>query len=61
MRKQPEIKTVSYVHVGDKLVNTDDLDPELKERLGIWLKLKWYGEIYRGQARFWPLEGGSST
>ena len=61
MRKQPEIKTVSYIHVGDKLVCTDDLDADMKKRLGTWINLKWYSEIYRGKARFWPLEDGSST
>ncbi len=30
--KAQEIKTVSYVHVGDKLVNTQDLDSEQKKR-----------------------------
>lgn len=55
MRKQPEIRTVSYVHVGDKLVCTDDLDQEMKKRLGTWIHTTYLNELFRGQARFWPL------
>ena len=57
MRMQ-EIKTVSYVHVGDKLVNTDDLNDEQKKRLGTWQKTTYLNELFAGQAVFKPLEGG---
>ncbi|MBD5154318.1 MAG: hypothetical protein HDT15_04385 [Oscillibacter sp.] len=57
MRKQQEIKTVSYVHVGDKLVCTDDLTPEQKVRLGTWLKTTYLNNLYRGQAVFKPAAG----
>ena len=37
-RKGQKIKVVSYVHVGDQLVNTEDLDPERRRQLATWLK-----------------------
>lgn len=55
MRKQPKIKAVSYVHVGDKLVCTDDLTPEMKAQLGTWLKTTYLNNLYRGQAVFKPV------
>ena len=57
MRVQ-EIKTVSYVHVGNKLVNTDDLNAEQKKRLGTWLKTTYLNELFAGQAVFKPLVSG---
>ncbi len=56
MSKRPEIKTVSYVHVGDKLVCTDDLTPDLKARLGTWIKTTYLNNLYCGQAVFRPAE-----
>ena len=53
-----EIKTVSYVHVGDKLVCTDDLDAERKTQLGNWLKTTYLNELFRGQAIFHPVDTG---
>ena len=35
--KYPPIKTVAYVHVGDQLVDTRDLNPEQKKKLGDWI------------------------
>ena len=49
-KKRQEIRTVYYVHMGDKLVYTDDLTPEQKQRLGTWLKKTWLNELFRGQA-----------
>ena len=54
--KAQEIKTVSYVHVGYKLVNTQDLDSEQKKRLGTWLKTTYLNALFQGQAVFQPLE-----
>ncbi len=42
----------AYVHVGDKLVNVDDLNAEQKNRLGAALKVNFLNEIYRGKAEF---------
>ena len=47
-----EIKTVSYVHVGDQLVNTDDLSREQKKELATWLKVTYLNTLYQGKAVF---------
>ena len=47
-----EIKTVSYVHVGDRLVNTEDLDQEQKRKLANWLKVTYLNTLYQGKAVF---------
>lgn len=57
-RKQQKIKVVSYVHVGDQLVCTDDLDPEQKRRLATWLKCTYLNALYEGRAKFYPMEDG---
>ena len=53
--KAQEIKTVSYVHVGDKLVNTQDLDSEQKKRLGTWLNTTLLNSLFQGKAVIYPL------
>lgn len=53
--KKIEIKTESYVHVGDKLVNTKDLSDEQKKQLGTWLKTTYLNALFQGQAVFRPL------
>ena len=49
-----KIKAVSYVHVGDKLVETSQLTPEQKKQLGTWLKCTYLNHLYAGQAKFTP-------
>lgn len=56
-RKEQKIKVVSYVHVGDQLVNTEDLDPERKRQLATWLKCTYLNTLFEGKARFYPVEG----
>lgn len=51
--KLQEIKTVSYVHVGDKLVNTDDLDDEKRTRLGTWIRYSMNSSLFLGEAVFY--------
>ncbi len=51
--KFEDMKAVSYVHVGDKLVNTDELDPEQKKRLANALAVEWMNGLFRGQAVFY--------
>ncbi len=55
-RKEQKIKVVSYVHVGDQLVNTDNLDAEQKRRLATWIKCTYLNALYEGKARFYPVE-----
>lgn len=57
MTKKQEIKTVSFVHVGDKLVNTDDLNDEQRRRLAAWLKTTYLNALFRGKAEFFKVEG----
>lgn len=57
-RKQQKIKVISYVHVGDQLVNTKDLNPEQKQRLATWLKCTYLNALFEGKARFYPVEEG---
>ncbi len=52
MAKPPEIKTVSYVHIGEKLVNTDDLTQAQKISLANWLKLTYLNNLFMGKAKF---------
>lgn len=51
-RKDTKIKVVSYVHVGDQLVNTEDLDPERKRQLATWIKCTYLNALYEGKAKF---------
>lgn len=53
-RKRPKIKVVSYVHVGDQLVNTEELNEEQKARLATWIKCTYLNALYEGKARFYP-------
>lgn len=54
-----KIRTVSYVHVGDRLVNTDELSPEQRAELATWLKCTYLNELYRGKAEFRPAAGAA--
>ncbi len=53
MAKKIEIRTASYVHVGDKLVCTDDLTQDQKCKLATELKVEWMNALFRGQAEFY--------
>lgn len=54
MPKKPrKIRTVAYVHVGDKLVNVDDLNKEQRERLGRELTVTMLNAAFKGKAKFW--------
>lgn len=52
-RKQIKLRTVAYVHVGDQLVNVNDLTPEQKHRLSVELTVTMLNAAYQGQAHFW--------
>lgn len=53
-RKPQKIKVVSYVHVGDELVNTADLDEDRRRQLATWLKCTYLNALFEGKAKFWP-------
>lgn len=61
MAKDQKIKAVSFVHIGDKLVNTDNLNDEQRRRLATWLKITYLNTLFRGKAIFFesaPSENG---
>ena len=57
MARKQKIKTVSFVHIGDQLVNTDDLNDEQRRRLATWLKTTYLNTLFRGKAEFFENNG----
>ena len=57
-RKPPQIKVISYVHVGDQLVNTADLDEKKRRELATWIKCTYLNTLYEGKAKFYSVEEG---
>ena len=57
MAKKQEIRTVSFVHIGDELVNTDDLDDDQRRRLATWLKTTYLNTLFQGKAEFFEVDG----
>ena len=55
MTKKREIRTVSFVHIGDELVNTDDLDDDQRRRLATWLKTTYLNTLFHGKAEFFEI------
>lgn len=53
MAKQ-KIKCVSYVRVGEELVESSRLTPDQKKRLGTWLTVTFMNNMYSGRAEFRP-------
>lgn len=51
-RQTQKIRTVSYIHVGDRLVNTDDLNDEQKKYVATILKQRYLNALFRGKAEF---------
>jgi len=54
-RKQ-EIRTVSFVHIGGQLVNTDALDDGQRRKLAAWLKTTYLNTLFRGKAEFYAAD-----
>ena len=52
MAKKQEIKTASFVHIGDELVNTEELNDEQRRRLATWLKTTYLNTLFKGKAEF---------
>lgn len=59
-RKSIEIRTVSFVHVGDRLVCTDELTDSQRGQLATALKVEWLNGLFRGEAEFFPAEKGKA-
>lgn len=57
MAKKQEIRAESFVHVGEELVNTDDLDDGRRRRLATWLKITYLNALFRGKAEFFESSG----
>lgn len=57
MAKKQEIRTASFVHIGDELVNTDDLDDDQRRRLATWLKTTYLNTLFQGKAEFFESGG----
>lgn len=51
-RQTQKIQTVSYIHVGDQLVNTDDLNNEQKKYVATLLNQQFMNALFRGKAEF---------
>ena len=61
MGKKPEIRTVSFVHIGDKLVSTDDLNDEQRCKLATWLKITYLNALFHGKAAFYEISGNGAS
>ena len=59
--KKQDIKTVSFVHIGDELVNTDDLDDEQRRRLATWLKTTYLNALFQGKVEFFECSKARDT
>lgn len=57
-RKEQKIKAVGYVHVGDRLVDTADLDPVQKQELSTWIRCTYLNALFEGKAKFYPMKEG---
>lgn len=55
MARKQEIRTVSFVHVGDELVNTDDLNYEQRLKLAEWLKTTYLNTLFKGKAEIYKI------
>ena len=52
MKRNIEIRTVSYVRSGGELVRFDSLPEQLKREAATKLKTTYLNELYRGKAAF---------
>lgn len=55
-RKQTKIKAISYVRVGEELIEVSQLSDEQKRELASWLKCTYLNHLFAGQAVFRPAE-----
>lgn len=52
MAKKYDIKVISYVHKGDKLVRFDSLTPQERKEAATQLKIIWLNSIFEGKVIF---------
>ena len=52
VKRNQKIRVEAYVHVGDQLVNVDDLNQEQKVRLSNELAVTMLNAAYAGVAKF---------
>lgn len=53
MAKKPiEIRTESFVHIGETLVRFDDLPEQQKQEAATKLKIAYLNAMFRGKATF---------
>lgn len=50
--KKATIQTVAYVHVGEQLVNIDDLNDGQRHEVATWLKKTYLDGLFQGKAKF---------
>ena len=48
---------MSFVHIGDELVSTDELDDEQRRKLATWLKTTYLNTLFQGKAEFFESGG----
>ena len=53
MRKQPVIKTSSWVPVGGEMIELTSLPPEKKRKWATETKKLYMNTMFRGRAVFW--------
>ena len=58
--KSQEIKAASYIHTGEKLVSTQELNDAQRRQLGVWLKTTYLNALFQGRAVFAPTEDGEN-
>lgn len=51
-RTQRPIRTQAFVHVGERLVNVDDLTPQQRDYIGAHLRVAMLNAYYDGKATF---------
>lgn len=51
-RQTQKIRTISYIHVGDRLVDTETLNDEQKKYVATRLNQQFMNALFRGKAEF---------
>lgn len=56
-RQTQKIRTVSYIHVGHRLVDTETLNDQQKAYVATLLNQRFMNALFRGKAEFGLPEG----